>query len=99
MARVAGVDHLVTVCTAGSGCLFLHLYPFRQSDRSPFYGIIAERVIALERGSNNETPTSTSALLATAWAAFAASCKSSAICCREPRHSSGYCSVEFCAGD
>lgn len=37
---------------------------------SPFYGIIAERVIALERGDRDETPTSTSALLATAWGSF-----------------------------
>ena len=37
---------------------------------SPFYGIIAERVIALERDVINETPTSTSALLATAWGSF-----------------------------
>jgi len=33
---------------------------------SPFYGIIAERVIALERGLTDKTPTSTKALLATA---------------------------------
>jgi CysZ protein len=37
---------------------------------SPFYGIIAERVIALERGTRDETPTSMSALLATAWGSF-----------------------------
>ncbi len=37
---------------------------------SPFYGIIAERVIALERDVIDETPTSTSALLATAWGSF-----------------------------
>jgi CysZ protein len=37
---------------------------------SPFYGIIAERVIALERDVIDETSTSTSALLATAWGSF-----------------------------
>ncbi|MBT6114358.1 MAG: sulfate transporter CysZ, partial [Porticoccaceae bacterium] len=37
---------------------------------SPFYGIIAERVIALERGLTDKTPTSTRALLATAWGSF-----------------------------
>ncbi|EAS46548.1 probable sulfate uptake protein [gamma proteobacterium HTCC2207] len=37
---------------------------------SPFYGIIAERVIALERGLTDKTPTSTKALLATAWGSF-----------------------------
>lgn len=37
---------------------------------SPFYGIIAERVIALERGVTDKTPTSTRALLATAWGSF-----------------------------
>ena len=37
---------------------------------SPFYGIIAERVIALERGDRDETQTSASALLATAWGSF-----------------------------
>ena len=37
---------------------------------SPFYGIIAERVIALERGVTDKTPTSTKALLATAWGSF-----------------------------
>ena len=37
---------------------------------SPFYSIIAERVIALERGLTDKTPTSTKALLATAWGSF-----------------------------
>ena len=37
---------------------------------SPFYGIIAERVIALERGDSNEMQTSASALLTTAWSSF-----------------------------
>ena len=37
---------------------------------SPFYGIIAERVIALERGVTDKTPTSTRALMATAWGSF-----------------------------
>jgi CysZ protein len=37
---------------------------------SPFYGIIAERVIALERSVIDATPTSTSALLATGWGSF-----------------------------
>jgi CysZ protein len=37
---------------------------------SPFYGIIAERVIALERGDRDEIQTSTAALLATAWSSF-----------------------------
>ena len=37
---------------------------------SPFYGIIAERVIALERGLTDKTPTSTRALMATAWGSF-----------------------------
>ncbi|MDG1494893.1 MAG: sulfate transporter CysZ [Porticoccaceae bacterium] len=37
---------------------------------SPFYGIIAERVIVLERGDSDEIQSSTSALLATAWSSF-----------------------------
>ena len=37
---------------------------------SPFYGIIAERVIALERGDNDDMQTSASALLTTAWSSF-----------------------------
>ena len=37
---------------------------------SPFYGIIAERVIALERGDSDEAETSASALLTTAWSSF-----------------------------
>lgn len=37
---------------------------------SPFYGIITERVIALERGDSNEMQTSASALLTTAWSSF-----------------------------
>ncbi|MDA9296231.1 sulfate transporter CysZ [Porticoccaceae bacterium] len=37
---------------------------------SPFYGIIAERVIALERDVIDEASTSISALLATAWGSF-----------------------------
>jgi CysZ protein len=37
---------------------------------SPFYGIIAERVIALERGGSDDAQTSTLALLATAWGSF-----------------------------
>lgn len=37
---------------------------------SPFYGIIAERVISLERGNSDEIQTSASALLTTAWSSF-----------------------------
>ncbi|KRP19738.1 MAG: sulfate transporter CysZ [Porticoccaceae bacterium] len=37
---------------------------------SPFYGIIAERVVAMERGSENHAPTTLASMLHIAWRSF-----------------------------
>ena len=55
---------LVVVVYAFTFTLFANLIG------SPFYGIIAERVIAMERGASNQTPETLKSLLATARDSF-----------------------------